>query len=155
MQLVVLQMVQCCWYCRCTLVCNNKKISVHFELLRVCTLSYRVNANHVDKCIMISGPGQYSIVSCSSTIVLMNKNDLHIIMCKPAGIHVPSVEHLPPDYRWYLCPVKMNHGVRVLLMVLRWSTRKLYCFEPLVKLCSVLIITKWMHPKSNPYLQIE
>ena len=51
-----------------------------------------------------------------------------------------------------LWPEKMSQGVFVLLMDSKWLTRKECCLEVFWKSCSVLIITTWMQPKSNPYL---
>ena len=46
----------------------------------------------------------------------------------------------------YLWPPKISHGVRVRFTLARWFSRNLYCGEPCVKLCSVLMSTKWTLP---------
>ena len=58
-----------------------------------------------------------------------------------------------PSHIAYLWPAKMSQGVTLRFTWARWLSRKLYCGEPCVKLCSVLMSTKWMLPYSNVYLQ--
>jgi len=46
----------------------------------------------------------------------------------------------------HLWPANTTHGVTLRFTQARWLSRKLYCGEPSVKLCSVLMSTKWILP---------